>query len=113
MNNRMAIYDPEPLKEKFCRYFDCYIGLDRTGTYGTIYTDEREYDKNGDPMATNLIRQYQMNHVCSRPDFEELMQKSLDTGVNLIFDLVKDKEVVITDEMVRKAFEDGTLICIE
>ena len=113
MNHRMAIYDPEPLKEKFCRYFDRDIGLDVTGTYGTIYTDRREFYKNDDPMALDLIHQYKAEHVCSRPDFEELMQKSLDTGVNLIFDLVKDKEVVITDEMVRKAIEDGTFICIE
>ena len=74
-----------------------------------LYSDEKEFVENGDLLATNLIHRYQMNHVCSRPDFKELLQKSLDTGVNLIFDLVKDKKVVITNKMVLEAIRNGTL----
>ena len=82
--------------------FNCFIGIDMTGTYERIYKDEREYVRRG-RRAESLIVTYDASHI--EGDLDELMQKSLETGVDLIFEQVKDKKVVITREMIDKAIE--------
>ena len=91
------------------RYFDrfkCFIDSDITKTYELIYKDEREYVRRG-CRDESLIITYDASDI--KGNIDDLMQKSLDTGVDLIFEQVKDKKVIITEEMIQKAIDEMDL----
>ena len=98
---------PGTLEDKYYRAFHCSIRPDETMTYKFIYTDEREYDAD-DTQNPDLMVEYDASNL--KGDIDDLMQKSLDTGVDLIFEQVKDKKVIITDEMRKKAWDEGRII---
>mgnify|MGYP000036776651 CR=1 FL=1 len=92
---------------RYFERFSCFIDGDITNTYERIYKDEREYVRRG-CRDESLIVQYDASNI--EGDIEELMQKSLDTGVDLIFEQVKDKKVIITKEMIQKAIDEMDLV---
>lgn len=95
------------LELKYFDKFNCFIGFDITKTYELIYRDEREYVRQGG-KDESLMVEYDASNL--KGDLYDLMQKSLDTGVDLIFEQVKDKKVIITDEMIQKAIDEMDLI---
>ena len=95
------------LELEYFNKFNCFIGFDITKTYELIYRDEREYVRQGH-RDDSLIIDYDASNL--KGDLDDLMQKSLDTGVNLIFEMVKDKKVIITKEMKQKAIDEMDLV---
>lgn len=100
-------FDTGTLRGDFFEKFDCEMHPDETCNYEVLYTDFREYIKNN-YEDESLIVHYDASNI--EGDVGELMEKSLETGVNLIFEQVKDKKVVITDEMRKKAWDEGNII---
>jgi len=102
--------DPYSLEGRFFDRFKCWLGVDYlVDIYDRIYIDEREYIKKG-RQDESLIVYYDASNL--KGNLDDLMQRSLDTGVNLIFEQVKDKKVIITDEMEKKAWDEGRIIFI-
>ena len=98
------------LEGRFFDRFNCWVGVDYlTATYKLIYIDEKEYIKNG-RKDESLFVYYDASFL--KGDLDDLMQKSLDTGVDLIFEQIKDKKVIITKEMEQKAWDEGNIIFI-
>ena len=98
------------LRGRFFDRFKCWLGADYlVDIYDRIYIDEQEYIKKG-RKDDSLMVYYDASNL--KGDIDDLMQKSLDTGVNLIFEMVKDKKVIITDEMRQKAWDEGNIIFI-
>ena len=83
-------YTTSSIDLQYFNKFNCFIGLDITKQYELIYKDEREYVRRG-RRDESLIVQYDASNI--EGDLDELMQKSLDTGVDLIFEQVKDKNI--------------------
>jgi len=98
---------PGDLRGDYFIKFNCELHPDETETCDVLYSDYREYAKNG-YEDESLIVKYDASNL--EGDINDLMQKSLDTGVDLIFEQVKDKKVVITDEMHKKAWDEGRII---
>lgn len=100
----------DSLRGRFFDRFKCWLGADYlVDMYECIYIDEKEYIKNK-CNDERLLTYYDASNI--EGDIDELMQKSLDTGVDLIFEQIKDKKVVITDEMRKKAWDEGNIIFI-
>ena len=98
---------PGDLRGDYFIKFNCELHPDETETCDVLYSDYREYAKNG-YEDESLIVKYDASNL--EGDINDLMQKSLDTGVDLIFEQVKDKKVVITNEMRKKAWDAGRII---
>lgn len=95
------------LELEYFERFNCFIDVDITKTYELIYKDEREYIRRGE-KDESLIVQYDASNI--EGNIDDLMQKSLDTGADLIFEQVKDKKVIITKEMIQKAIDEMDLV---
>ena len=76
------------LAEDYCEHFDCFIDVDDNDKL--YYVDEKEYKKHGDD--DDYLVFYDASNI-DPEHLDELMRKSLETGVNLIFEQVKDKNI--------------------
>jgi len=100
---------PRTLEDNYNRAFHCSIRPDETMTYKFIYTDLRAYDED-DTQNPDLMVEYDASNL--KGDLDNLMQKSLDTGVDLIFEQVNDKKIDTKelDKIREKAWKEGWAI---
>ena len=100
---------PDTLEYNYSMTFHCSIAPDETMTYKFIYTDLREYDED-DTQNPDLMVEYDASDIGGNID--ELMEKSLETGVDLIFEQVKDKKIDSKelDKIREKAWKEGWAI---
>ena len=106
----------DSLRISFFKKFNCSTHIDTYGYYGLLYFDlkdqeeEVEEDENGQEIykEKDLIA-YDLSFI-SEDEYFRLIEKSLETGKNLLFEACKDKKVIITVEMQNKAIENGRMI---
>lgn len=78
------------LKDRYFERFNCDIHIEESCAYDLVYEDLTEYIKNGE-KDEDLIVTYDASNI--KGDWDDLMQRSLDTGVDLMFEQVKDKKI--------------------
>lgn len=100
---------PGTLEYEYSVTFRCSIDPDETMTYKFIYTDLRAYGADN-TQNPDLIVEYDASNL--KGNLDDLMQKSLDTGVDLIFEQVKDKKIDTKelDKIREKAWKEGWAI---
>lgn len=98
------------LKYRYFERFNCDIHPEDSCTYDLVYEDLTEYNKNG-KKDVSLIVTYDASNI--KGDWDDLMQRSLDTGVDLMFEQVKDKKIDAEElnKLCEKAFREGKFLC--
>lgn len=98
------------LKDRYFERFNCNIHPEISCTYDLVYDDLTEYIKNGE-KDEDLIVTYDASNI--KGDWDDLMQRSLDTGVDLMFEQVKDKKIDAEElkRLLDKAFREGNILC--
>ena len=98
-----------PLERAYFDKFNCDISIDSCGYYELIYKKKLTIDDLLKSKRSGDIEGYDLSFL-SKKDIDELMKKSIETGKDLLFELCKDKKIVITLKMQREAFEKGQMI---
>ena len=95
------------LADDFCEHFDCFIDVDENDKL--YYVDEKECKKHG--YDDDFLVFYDASNI-DPEQLKDLMRKSLETGVNLIFEQVKDKKIDSKelDKIREKEWEEGFAI---
>ena len=100
------------LELDYLKKFKGYIHPETYGYLECVYADvskdfEDKIPEDADHPKDEVV--YSLDHL-TRDEIIKLMEESLKTGKNLLFEACKDKKVIITVEMQNKAIENGKMI---
>jgi len=98
-----------PLEKEYFNMFNCDISIDSCGYYELIYKKKLTIDDLLKSKRSGDIEGYDLSFL-SKKEIDELMKKSIETGKDLLFEVCKDKKVVITRKMQREAWEKGQVL---
>lgn len=99
-----------PLERAYFDKFNCTIFIDSYGYYTRLYQKRITIEDLLKPNHTGDIVGYDLSSLTIK-ETDKLMRKSIETGKDLLFEVCKDKKVVITLKMQQDAWEKGqTLI---
>lgn len=98
-----------PLEKEYFNMFNCDIFIDSCGYYELIYKKKLTIDDLLKSKRSGDIEGYDLSFL-SKKEIDELMKKSIETGKDLLFEVCKDKKVVITRKMQMEAWKKGQMI---
>ena len=98
-----------PLEREYFDKFDCTIFLDFCRYYKWIYQKKITFEDLLKPCYNGDIVGYNLSFL-EKKEIDELMKKSIETGNDLLFELCKDKKIVITLQMQREAWKSGQML---